>query len=458
MRNSTSRVAFFCPSPIVIVRQIKPIAQTHSLANPYSGDMPNNIINYLDFFDQSIVMWVEKLVGFITGEAASPKAVPFRISGSSHVLSWRPGECIDRTFLQEFWAVMQLQLYRVPPLNFLLHFGVLLCYTPQVRKEQFLTCMMVLSKRSKYPFKGSFSPCLILNKYEVSFFLVFALRNTTKKASDNCLNESSTPVSVFALQVLINVRGAIIRSYGRHFKSSRVRCSHHCGVKGGSTCRATAEVCFLAADVGHVFSGQLGVWRPIPHGMLELLTKSPYCGDSLSTHTDHHCLAAKESTASSSRVGWGSVPQNSLKALASIQMISIKFWTFLVRIFVYVGFRGAHVLDGLPSALGTVRGRVLVALVVLVGLLFHVLSKGPPSNAKILMPKIFDTTLDGSTRRDPPCTIMLHLVAYKSEAPQSKNDTSGVSAKGTPMLKSAFPTGSSARVTLMGRIPSDPGG
>ncbi|GMN37590.1 hypothetical protein TIFTF001_006942 [Ficus carica] len=52
----------------------------------------------------------------------------------------------------------------------------------------------------------------------------------------------------------------------------------------------------------------------------------------------------------------------------------------------------------------------------------------------------------------------LCLVACKREALWSKRDTSEVSAKSTPMLKSAFPAGSCIRVTLMSYTPSGPGG
>ncbi|GMN47760.1 hypothetical protein TIFTF001_016936 [Ficus carica] len=52
-------------------------------------------------------------------------------------------------------------------------------------------------------------------------------------------------------------------------------------------------------------------------------------------------------------------------------------------------------------------------------------------------------------------SLVLRLVACKREVPRSKGNTS---AKGTPMLKSVFHTSSGPQVTLMGRIPSDPGG
>ncbi|GMN69935.1 hypothetical protein TIFTF001_038981 [Ficus carica] len=54
----------------------------------------------------------------------------------------------------------------------------------------------------------------------------------------------------------------------------------------------------------------------------------------------------------------------------------------------------------------------------------------------VLMSKILDTTSDGITRRDQHCTVMLRLVTCKREALRSKGDTSRVSTKGTPMLKS----------------------
>ncbi|GMN29774.1 hypothetical protein TIFTF001_002551 [Ficus carica] len=50
------------------------------------------------------------------------------------------------------------------------------------------------------------------------------------------------------------------------------------------------------------------------------------------------------------------------------------------------------------------------------------------------------------------------ILACKIEVSRSKWDTSGMSAKGTPMLKSAFPRDLGSRVTLMGHIPSAFGG
>ncbi|GMN63478.1 hypothetical protein TIFTF001_032562 [Ficus carica] len=46
----------------------------------------------------------------------------------------------------------------------------------------------------------------------------------------------------------------------------------------------------------------------------------------------------EESSASFSSAEWGRAPQNSLKALTSTQTVSVKFWMFLVRISIYVGF------------------------------------------------------------------------------------------------------------------------
>ena len=66
----------------------------------------------------------------------------------------------------------------------------------------------------------------------------------------------------------------------------------------------------------------------------------------------------------------------------------------------------------------------------------------------MLMPKIFDTTPDGITWRDQPCTVMLRLVARKREAPQSKGDTS---IKGTPMLKSVRGTDVQAKKQSFGK-------
>ncbi|GMN63479.1 hypothetical protein TIFTF001_032566 [Ficus carica] len=88
----------------------------------------------------------------------------------------------------------------------------------KVSLEQFLTCMMILSKQSRCPFKGLFSPCLILNKYKVFFFWVFALRNAVGMASDNCLNEhcpryqSSVPLSSGAVQDQVAAGGGPVCS------------------------------------------------------------------------------------------------------------------------------------------------------------------------------------------------------------------------------------------------------
>ncbi|GMN52749.1 hypothetical protein TIFTF001_021887 [Ficus carica] len=59
----------------------------------------------------------------------------------------------------------------------------------KMSSEQLFTYMTALSKRSRYSFSGSLSPCLILNWYEVFIFWVFAPRNAAVKASASCLNE-----------------------------------------------------------------------------------------------------------------------------------------------------------------------------------------------------------------------------------------------------------------------------
>ncbi|GMN34442.1 hypothetical protein TIFTF001_004694 [Ficus carica] len=53
-----------------------------------------------------------------------------------------------------------------------------------------------------------------------------------------------------------------------------------------------------------------------------------------------------------------------------------------------------------------------------------------------------------------PYAVVLCVIVYKREAPRSKGDTSGVSAKGTPILKRFL----GIRVLgLMGRILNGPG-
>ncbi|GMN51257.1 hypothetical protein TIFTF001_020411 [Ficus carica] len=56
------------------------------------------------------------------------------------------------------------------------------------------------------------------------------------------------------------------------------------------------------------------------------------------------------------------------------------------------------------------------------------------------MPKTFDTTPDGITWRDQPCAVVLYLITCKREVPRNKGDTSGVSVKGTSILKSVAST------------------
>ncbi|GMN48234.1 hypothetical protein TIFTF001_017418 [Ficus carica] len=54
------------------------------------------------------------------------------------------------------------------------------------------------------------------------------------------------------------------------------------------------------------------------------------------------------------------------------------------------------------------------------------------------MPKISGTTLNVVARLGQSCTVTMHLVTCKKEVPRSDGDTSGVSAKSTPMLKSVM--------------------
>ncbi|GMN48173.1 hypothetical protein TIFTF001_017339 [Ficus carica] len=76
------------------------------------------------------------------------------------------------------------------------------------------------------------------------------------------------------------------------------------------------------------------------------------------------------------------------------------------------GYSCAASMLGLPNALKTDRGKVFLALVVLVCLLLHGLGE--------------------------LCVIVLYLTACKREAPWSKEDTGGVYAKVTQILKSAM--------------------
>ncbi|GMN48645.1 hypothetical protein TIFTF001_017810 [Ficus carica] len=117
------------------------------------------------------------------------------------------------------------------------------------------------------------------------------------------------------------------------------------------SCSQRHSACLLTDDVARAFSGQLVVWRSIPHGLLKFMTESPYYDDSPSAHGSGYALRAdncrpadEESSASSSRVGWGSAPRNSLKASMSIRKVSVKFWTFPLKISACVGFLDAHVL------------------------------------------------------------------------------------------------------------------
>ncbi|GMN67636.1 hypothetical protein TIFTF001_036688 [Ficus carica] len=265
---------------VVTTAGIPPIARTHSPTNPYTLDgyqdcpfdfqpgegvheqdvdgtlvvdqnTSNNAIDYLDFSDQVIVMWVEELVGFIVSKGIASSATccitngrspkngmdnVLKLSGiglvirpRSRVWSDLTGSigptcrvlilvpmgtvCHDRRGGPEavpfrrsgsllcgyFGLICPVLLGLVLPIrkgwgNIISdcpkQFFVLDSFSKSLSEGVILTCMTALSKRSRYPFKVSFSPCLILKKYKVSFFKVFALRNTAKKASNNCLNES----------------------------------------------------------------------------------------------------------------------------------------------------------------------------------------------------------------------------------------------------------------------------
>ncbi|GMN60641.1 hypothetical protein TIFTF001_029742 [Ficus carica] len=239
-------------------------------------DMSTSVIGYLDFSDQSIIVWVEKLVGFIVGEGnrdtilvgylcdvfghvnvfptcylPSLPSVTYPAAccitcdcslknGMDNVLElpnvslitcsqsrvWSDlagsigpacrGECLGEILLQEFWALMHLQLYRhafgLSPSS-AQRLGNIISDCP---KQHF-----VLDSLSKRLYEGVIGAILDLHDGLIKVVQVFALRNATEKASDNCLNKSIVPsinlryhCPTVPVRVLISVRGAIIKGYG----------------------------------------------------------------------------------------------------------------------------------------------------------------------------------------------------------------------------------------------------
>ena len=68
-----------------------------------------------------------------------------------------------------------------------------------------------------------------------------------------------------------------------------------------------------------------------------------------------------------------------------------------------------------------------------------------PKLCIIVYAKTYNTTPDVITRRNQPYVVVLCLIICKRETPRSKGDTSGVSAKGTSILKSVSGTDQQAK-------------
>ncbi|GMN65266.1 hypothetical protein TIFTF001_034342 [Ficus carica] len=118
----------------------------------------------------------------------------------------------------------------------------------RVSSNQFFTCMTALSKRSRYSFKGSFSPCLILNKYEPSV----PLSSGASQSQAECLAESGfvhvldEHMCLIVLQVLTSICRAIVRCYGRHLESSWVGHCHDYMAEGWIDCIGLLQSVSLA--------------------------------------------------------------------------------------------------------------------------------------------------------------------------------------------------------------------
>ncbi|GMN63465.1 hypothetical protein TIFTF001_032559 [Ficus carica] len=310
------------------------------------------------------LFWFLQVQSVLIGRG--PRAVPSKRSGSTHVPLSGPREFIDGTFRQEFWAL----IHNVSPIE---KFRPLMYSSASV-------CFWVV------PVKCT----------KVFFFRVFALRNAAEMALDNYLNEPIIP------GISLRIRGAIIRGYGRHLKSSCVRHNHDCGgeiridqfdllqyvplthqqvelllevvqfalvirldlwcfIDRAISTSATIDPCSSHAvehrgrvigDDQHVLSVLIlcSVWIVLfeissPSSRVPRVLRLPVCSTIgprlLELLADRHRPASEESSASSSSVGWGRAPRNSLKASLSTRTVSVQFWTFSVKISVYVGFHGA---------------------------------------------------------------------------------------------------------------------
>ncbi|GMN65265.1 hypothetical protein TIFTF001_034334 [Ficus carica] len=133
----------------------------------------------------------------------------------------------------------------------------------------------------------------------------------------------------------------------------------------------------------------------------------------------------EESSASSSLAGWGRVSRNSLNASASTRTVSVRFWTYSMKISICVGFRGA-----LPPRLhwsrqvlwepvGAGWSRYWLSRLVCSSMVYSwsgelssgdkdVVARkawGPPFSAKMLMSKIFDSTPDATGAGDRTGTV-----------------------------------------------------
>ncbi|GMN49570.1 hypothetical protein TIFTF001_018745 [Ficus carica] len=290
-------------------------------------------------------------------------------------------------------------------------------------------------KRSRYSFSDSPSPCLILNRYEVSIFRVFVPRNAAAKALASCLNESTDPgisLRYHCRVALVKVKENALQraaslafwmsmwynlfwssiSAGLSIERSRPRCwvipafprrsntevvlprkftvsLRHC--PGSNLLGAAGDVATLGRAIllSRLLENSLPgryswsrcwslTFLPLVRLLLQLAA-----GDRLrSLPFDLGCLIGVNFAAFSN--GWWSlIFCDSRNASMSTRTVSVKLWTFPMRIFICVAG----------------QSRVVKALDVLAGSLVH----------------------------------SFIAVTYKMEAPQSDGDTGGVSATGTPM-------------------------
>ncbi|GMN61192.1 hypothetical protein TIFTF001_030276 [Ficus carica] len=488
--------------------------------------MADNVVYSLNFPNQRIVVWVEKLIDLVIGEVAIPPKIVWTTCFDSAAFI----QLLDPGFKNGWTGVVQLAApARYGPFEEAVDLKVFPCqkfdsgrarrwqqvryidgisppaflapgrdYSPSTRPRPLIylsasTCFLAIPPQvrkgwwdlvgdypNQPPILNAFpeslyqdvvgttlylhddlikavkvfsqwfpSPYLILNRYEVSIFRVFAPRNAVAKASASCLNEFTDPgISLRyhcrAAPVFICVCGALIRCYGRHFEPGRVRCSHDHWGKG-------------RIDLSNLLQP-----TPLAHQQVELPLEAIKHRGCAPAHVEGVPPVLAQVIPSLSRRRCGRSRTSDL-VIAAPQ-------TFYTRAILRVSLLVPHVPLLVRLLIRSAAGDRHLGLFEDRGCSVGVDSSAssayacwrfPSTWVCVVLAQLTDVGVVGcfvswseQGYRVPRCPgwlarlwvscsrvsgrVTLHLVTCKKKAHRSDGDTNGVFAKGTPMLKSVM--------------------